>query len=71
MSIVFRLALLTLIAAYVIYRLGLSFASIRAQRAGDVDRAAELRARGVMLMMGVGVGLVLVFVAVVLVREIA
>lgn len=59
-----RLAVLALIVAYVVYRLGLSIASIRAQRAGDLDRAGELRKQGVMLMIGVGVGLVFVFVTV-------
>jgi hypothetical protein len=54
--------------AYVVYRLGLSIASIRAQHAGDLDRAGELRQRGVMLMIGVGIGLVFVFVAVAVVH---
>jgi hypothetical protein len=71
MTVVLRLALLTLMAAYVAYRLGLSIASIRAQRAGDMDRAGELKARGVMMMIGVGVGAVVLFVAVVLVHQIA
>ncbi len=54
--------LLALMVAYVTYRLSLSRRSIRAQRAGDFDRAGELSARGFALMMGTGVGVVVVAV---------
>lgn len=57
--------LLALTVAYVTYRLSLTRKSIRAQRAGDFDRAGELSTRRFALMMGTGVGVV--FVAVVLI----
>jgi hypothetical protein len=58
-----------LVLAYVAYRLGLTIAAVRADRAGDVERARVLRTRSFHMLLGTisvlaGLGCVYVVVAI-------
>lgn len=51
--------------AFVGYSLWLTVSAIRADKAGDTERADELRVRGVLLRLGVGFGVLFLFLALV------
>jgi hypothetical protein len=60
---------MVLAGAYVVYRLGLTVRAIRADRAGDTDRAGELRMRAVLLGLGFSVALTMAFLVVLVVAS--
>jgi hypothetical protein len=64
-------AIVTALAlGYVVYRMGLTIRAIRAERAGDLDHAGDLRTRAAVLGVGVLCTLTLLFLLVVLVTEV-